>query len=159
MLWWIWDWAKYHNSHSSKSIRVTKLFFGQNGVLLGKSFRPNDSLVTLILFELWLLWYLAQSQIHRITLYLVLLNNKSCIDNINKFIKSKNYRYISIFSVRNELNEKFDIIVWWKYICFKKQNVQGGFKYCCQWQQHHHSHHMHSHLHHFHGLDLHLWAI
>ena len=28
---WIWDWAKYHNSHSSKSIRVTKLSFGQSG--------------------------------------------------------------------------------------------------------------------------------
>ena len=68
-MWWIWDWAKYQNSHSSKSIRVTKLFFCQNGILLGRSFWPKDSFVTLILFELWLLWYLAQSQIHRITLY------------------------------------------------------------------------------------------
>ena len=69
MIRWIWDWARYHNSHSSESIRVTKLFFCQNGVLLGKSFWPKDILVSLILFELWLLWYLAQSQIHRITLY------------------------------------------------------------------------------------------
>ena len=62
---WIWDWAKYHDSHSSESIRVIKLFFCQNGVLIGRSIWPKDSLVTLILFELWLLWYLAQSQIHR----------------------------------------------------------------------------------------------
>ena len=68
---WIWDWDKYHNSHRSKSIRMTKLIFCQNGVLLGRSFWPKDSLVTLILFELWLLWYLAQSQIHRITLYIL----------------------------------------------------------------------------------------
>ena len=47
---WIWDWTKYHNSHSSKSIRVTKLFFCQNGVLLGRSFWPKDSLVTLVRF-------------------------------------------------------------------------------------------------------------
>ena len=66
---WIWDWDKYHNSHRSKSIRVTKLIFCQNGVLLGRSFWPKDSLVTLILFELWLLWYSAQSQIHHTTLY------------------------------------------------------------------------------------------
>ena len=66
---WIWDWAKYHNSYSSKSIRVTKLPCCQNGVFLGRSFWPKDSLVTFILFELWLLWYLAQSQIHRIPLY------------------------------------------------------------------------------------------
>ena len=72
---WIWDWAKYHNSHSSKSIRVTKLFFCQNDVLLGRSFWPKDNLVTLILFELQLLWYLAQSQIHRITLYFILYDN------------------------------------------------------------------------------------
>ena len=30
MIQWIWDWAKYHNSHSSKSIGVTKLSFCQN---------------------------------------------------------------------------------------------------------------------------------
>ena len=69
MIWWIWDWARYHNSCSSKSIRVTKLFFCQNGLLLGRSFWPKDNLFTLILFELLPLWYLAQSQIHRITLY------------------------------------------------------------------------------------------
>ena len=27
---WFWDWAKYHNSHNSKNIRVTKLSFGRN---------------------------------------------------------------------------------------------------------------------------------
>ena len=30
MIRWIWDWAKYHDRHNSKSIRVTKLFFCQN---------------------------------------------------------------------------------------------------------------------------------
>ena len=69
---WIWDWAQYHISHISKSIKVTKLFFCQNGVLLGRSFWPKESLVTLIIFELWVLWYLAQSHIHRITLYIVI---------------------------------------------------------------------------------------
>ena len=50
MIRWYWDWAKYHDRHSSKSIRVTKLFFCQNGVLLGRSFWPKDSLVTLVRF-------------------------------------------------------------------------------------------------------------
>ena len=52
----------------SKSIRVTKVSFCQNDVLIGGLFWQKDSLVTLLLFELWLLWYLAQCQIHRITL-------------------------------------------------------------------------------------------
>ena len=51
--------AEYHNSRCSKSIRVSKLFFCQNGVLLGRSFWQKNSLVTFILFELWLLWHLA----------------------------------------------------------------------------------------------------
>ena len=38
-----------------KTVRVTKLFFCQNDVLLGESFWQKDSLVTLILFELCLL--------------------------------------------------------------------------------------------------------
>ena len=67
---WIWDWVKYYNSHSSKSIRVTKLFFCQNGVLLGRPFWQKDSVVTLILFELWILWYLVQFQILVTSLYL-----------------------------------------------------------------------------------------
>ena len=69
MIRWIWDWARYHNSHSSKSIRVTKLSFGQNGLPRSTPLWQKNSLVTLTLFELWLSWYLAQSQIHRITLY------------------------------------------------------------------------------------------
>ena len=42
----ICDWAKYHNRHSSKSIRLTKLFFCQNDVLIGGSFWQKDNLVT-----------------------------------------------------------------------------------------------------------------
>ena len=42
-----------------KSIWVTS----QNGSLMGESLWQKDSLVTLILFELGLFWYLAQSQI------------------------------------------------------------------------------------------------
>ena len=75
MIRWIWDWAKYHNSHSSKIIRVTKLSFGQNDLPRSTPFWQKNSLVTLILFELQLLWYLAQSQIHRITLYFILYDN------------------------------------------------------------------------------------
>ena len=56
---WIWDWAKYHNSHSSKSIRVTKLSFGQNDLPRSTPFWQKNSFVTLKLFEQWLLWYLA----------------------------------------------------------------------------------------------------
>ena len=47
-----------------KNIWVTRLFFCQNDVLLfSGSFWQKDSLVTLILYELCPLWYLAQSQI------------------------------------------------------------------------------------------------
>ena len=48
----ICDWAKYQNRHSSKSIRVTKLTFCQNDVLMGDFFWPKDSLVTPMLFEI-----------------------------------------------------------------------------------------------------------
>ena len=50
--------------HSSTSIRVTKMLFCQNGVLLGRSFWPKDSLVTLLLFELWLLWVSDSSHLY-----------------------------------------------------------------------------------------------
>ena len=48
------DWVKCYNRHRSKNIWVTRLFFCQNGVLLGESFWQKDSLVTFILFELYL---------------------------------------------------------------------------------------------------------
>ena len=57
------------NIHRSKSIWVTSLFFCQNDSLIGGSLWQKDSLVTLILFELCLLWYLAQSQILVTSLY------------------------------------------------------------------------------------------
>ena len=47
----ICDKAKYQNRHSSKSIRLTKLFFCQNDVLMGGLFWQKDSLITHILFE------------------------------------------------------------------------------------------------------------
>ena len=56
------------NRHRSKNIWMTRLFFCQNDSLLEESLRQKDSLVTLILFELCLLWYLAQSQILVISL-------------------------------------------------------------------------------------------
>ena len=55
----ICSWAEYQNRHSSKSIRVIKLSFCQNDCHIGGLFWPKDSLITLILFELRLLWYLA----------------------------------------------------------------------------------------------------
>ena len=65
-----WDWAKYHNRHSSKSIRVTNLSFCQNDSPMSTPFWQKKRLVTLILFELCLLWYLAQSQILVISLFI-----------------------------------------------------------------------------------------
>ena len=66
----ICEWAKYQNRHCSKSIWVTKLFFCQNYCLIRGSFWQNDSLVTHILYELCLFWYLAHSQILGNTLYM-----------------------------------------------------------------------------------------
>ena len=42
-------------SHSSKSIQVIKLSFFQNDSPMGETFWPKDSLITHILFELWLI--------------------------------------------------------------------------------------------------------
>ena len=55
----------------SKSIWVTRLLFCQNDSPIWGSFWQKDSLITHILFELCLLWYLAQSQIWCITLYII----------------------------------------------------------------------------------------
>ena len=57
------------NRHRSKNMWVTSLFFCQNGSLMGESLWQKNSLVTLILFELWLFWYLAQSQVLGNSLY------------------------------------------------------------------------------------------
>ena len=56
-------------THRSKSIRVTSLFFCQNDVLTGESFWQKDSLVTLILFDLYLFKHFSLSQIFVISLY------------------------------------------------------------------------------------------
>jgi hypothetical protein len=58
------------NRHRSKRIWVTSLLFCQNASLMGESLWQKDSLVTFILFELCLFWYLAQSQILGNSLYL-----------------------------------------------------------------------------------------
>ena len=52
----ICDWAKYHNRHSSKSIRVTMLSFCQSDSLMSQSesFWQKNSLVTHIFFDLCL---------------------------------------------------------------------------------------------------------
>ena len=55
----ICNWAKYQNKHSSKSIKVIKLSFYQNDSPMGGSFWQKDSLITYILFELCLFWYLS----------------------------------------------------------------------------------------------------
>ena len=65
------DWAKLLNRHSSKSIWVIKLSFCQNDPPMWESFWQKDSLIILILFELCLFRYLAQSIFFfRDTLYL-----------------------------------------------------------------------------------------
>ena len=60
--------TKYLNWHSSKSIWVIKLSFGQNDSPMRESFWQKDRLITQILFELCLLWYLAQSTLFLDTL-------------------------------------------------------------------------------------------
>ena len=64
----ICDWVKCYDRHRSKDI-----YLSDHTVLLPKwgSFWQKDSLVTLTLFELRLLWYLAQSQILVTTLYFI----------------------------------------------------------------------------------------
>ena len=52
----IWDLAKYHNSHSSKSIRVTKLSFGQTDLPRRTPFWQQKSLVSLIRGHLIFSW-------------------------------------------------------------------------------------------------------
>ena len=66
----ICDMLKCLYRHRSKSIWVTSVFFCQNDSLIGESLWPKYSLVTLLLFELYLFWYLAQSQSLSISLYL-----------------------------------------------------------------------------------------
>ena len=86
--------------HSSTSLRVTKMLFCQNGVLLGRSFWPKDSLVTLLLFELWLLWCLAQSQIHRI--FILTRFERSAAEWVNDWMiwwkLNYSFMYLKIFS-------------------------------------------------------------
>ena len=79
----ICDFAKCYNRHRSKNIWVTRLFFCQNGVFLGGLFWQKCSLVTLILFELCLLWYLAQSQILVISLCSMYINSLAAIDHLS----------------------------------------------------------------------------
>ena len=52
-------------------IWVTKVSFCQNDPIIGESFWQKNSLVTIIFFELCLVWYFANSQILGISLYLV----------------------------------------------------------------------------------------
>ena len=86
------DWAKYHNRHSAKSIWVTRLLFCQNDSPMGESFWQKDSLITHILFELCLSWYLAQSTFLLDTLYYVIRTYKCCFP----FSKQKYLPYRSL---------------------------------------------------------------
>ena len=92
------DWAKYQNRHSSKSIKVIKLSFCQNAPPMGESFWQKDSLITLILFELCLFWYLAQLQIWCTTLY-----------NITEYVFSGNCHWSIEFIWYSFLNLTFEI--------------------------------------------------
>ena len=65
----ICPWAKYQNRHGSKSIWVIKMSFCQKDPPIRESFWQKDSLITRILFQLCLFWYLAQGQILGIPLY------------------------------------------------------------------------------------------
>ena len=49
---------KHQTGYNSKSIWVTRLLFSQNDYLMGESFWLKDSLITCIVFELCLIWYI-----------------------------------------------------------------------------------------------------
>ena len=61
--------AKFLNRHSSKSIWLIQLSFGQNDPLMGQSFWPKYSLITHMLFKLCLFRHLAQCTLFLLTLY------------------------------------------------------------------------------------------
>ena len=49
----------YQIGHSSKSIQVTMLVFCQTNSLMRGSLWPKDNLMTYIIFELCLIWYIS----------------------------------------------------------------------------------------------------
>ena len=65
----ICDWPKYYNRHRSKNHEWTGCSFAKIDVLLRGPFWQKASSVTLIFFEICLLWYLAQLQILVTSLY------------------------------------------------------------------------------------------
>ena len=107
MIRWIWDWAKYYNSYIWKSIRVTKLSFGQNDLPRSTSFWQKNSFVNLLHFELWLLWYLAQSQIHRITLYVYEYQKRVLVWRKKRIGKILIYTFLS--SMRNSISSQLQV--------------------------------------------------
>ena len=70
---WVWDWAKYHNSHSSKTIWATKLSFGQNDLHRSTPFWKKNILVTPIIFEPWLLCTVSNSSHHPLLSQVILI--------------------------------------------------------------------------------------
>ena len=68
----ICDWAKYHNWHSSKSIRVTKLSFCQNDPLGVHHFGKRTAW-SLIYFLIYAYYNISQSQILVSSLYVLQL--------------------------------------------------------------------------------------
>ena len=88
---------------------MIKLSFCQNDPPMGESFWQNTSLATHILFELCLLWYLAQSQICCTTLYFVLKTNFGPISRLRL------------------------VLIGWKFVLKTKKNIViniSQFKKC-----------------------------
>ena len=65
----IWTGLNIKIGIAQKVWKVMKLFYCQNSSLMRQSFWQKNSLVTHILFELCLFWYVAHSQILGNTLY------------------------------------------------------------------------------------------
>ena len=112
---------------------MTSLFFCQNYVLIntGQSFWQKDSLVTLILFELCLFWYLDLSQIFVISLYAVPVKSKVKISqNFVAFSEYMNFTYFNNFFnfVQNsschtvlpaQPSASADDMIWWPIVSTK----------------------------------------
>ena len=97
-IWGSLHWAKYQNRHSSKSIWVMKLFFCQNGPLMGQSFWQNTSLVTHILFDLFLFWYYGttSNNTYLLSRSLLELNPQKCNHNYCSWNLFMIWRFFSL---------------------------------------------------------------
>ena len=77
----------YQIRHSSKIIWVTMLIFCHNNSLMRGSVLPKDSLITYIIFELCLIWYI--SPVSNFWTHPLILNLEVCTSLCPIFVSSK----------------------------------------------------------------------